>query len=221
MSGRTIWFSQDVARHRRGLMVELQDEFGPVALAVDVVLCSHAKMQNDGGAIREGFAAIAREAGMNGRADEVREFIGRAAAIGWLDDLEVDEDGRRFRCRVSGWRADQDRAGAAFRKQAQRTRADVTTRDVSRQVTECPPTGQDRTGDNPPIPPAGGRTRDRRLFDQQLDDYVASQFPDPRDPDLEPNVRGAVLHGARTHDEVVDYLTRYRPDLLGAERTPA
>lgn len=112
-AGRTMWFSVDVARHRRGLMVELQAEHGPVALAVDVVLCARAKEQNEGGQVREGFAAIARESGAP--VDEVRAFIEAASAIGWLDEFEVDGDGRRFRLRVSGWDADQDAGRAAWR----------------------------------------------------------------------------------------------------------
>jgi hypothetical protein len=148
----------DVARHRRGLMVELQDEFGPVAIAIDTVLCSFAKMQNAGGAIREGFAAVAREAGMARRIDEVRAFMERAAAIGWLDDLQVDVDGRRFNVRISGWKADQERARSAWSKANQRAGHSGTDGDMSTLVPECPPTGQDRTGqEKPPVVPQGGR----------------------------------------------------------------
>lgn len=183
--GRTMWFAQDVARHRRALIVELQDEFGPVALALDNVLCAHAKEQNDGGAIRDGFASLAREAGMAGRADEVRAFVERAAAVGWLDDLNVDPDGRRFTCRVSGWRNDQDRATAAWRKAAQRAKDEAgqtvtdrdkgeTDRDKSRSGPKCPPTAQHSTGQKDTPLPHG--------FEEWLTDHQAITGHKPSPP---------------------------------------
>jgi hypothetical protein len=108
-----MWFAQDVARHRRALLVELKAEHGAVAVAVDTVLEAHAKEQNDEGCIRDGFAAIAQEAGCSKQ--EARAFMEEAAQIGWLDDLVVDEDGRRFTVRVSGWKNDQDAAQSAWR----------------------------------------------------------------------------------------------------------
>lgn len=149
--GRTMWLAQDALRHRRSLMIELKADHGPVAIACDTVLVAHAKLQNDGGAIRDGFATIADEAGCS--KEQARAFIEDAAAIGWLDDLDVDEDGRRFTVRVSGWRADQNKARAAWRKQAQRDRdrpddapkPGVTDRDTPRSVTNGHPTAQHST----------------------------------------------------------------------------
>lgn len=149
-----MWFAQDVARHRRALMVELKAEHGPVAVAVDTVLEAHAKEQNDEGRIRDGFASIAQEAGCSKA--EARAFIEEAAQIGWLDDLEIDEDGRRFTVRMSGWKADQNRGNAAWRKAKQREREEseepcddagpsVTERDESRFVTPPAPTAQHST----------------------------------------------------------------------------
>lgn len=154
--GRTIWLAQDAQRHRRALMIELKQEHGAVAIACDTVICSKAKLQgNERGVIRDGFASIAEEAGC-GR-DEVRAFVAHAAKIGWLDDLEVDEDGRRFNVRVSGWHVDQDKAYAAWRKRGLRSggkNGDMSPNDdpngdqspPGTSVPECPTTGQDRTG---------------------------------------------------------------------------
>ena len=157
-NGRTMWFALDVARHRRSLMVDLQDEFGPAALALDVVLTAHAKEQNQGGEVRDGFSALAREAGMSGQGEVVRAFVERAAEIGWLDDLVVDEDGRRFEARVSGWKNDQDRARASWKKAGQRdAKKDPCLPDsgdgdkggqggdMSPVVPKCPPTAQHST----------------------------------------------------------------------------
>lgn len=121
--GRTSWYARDVARHRRALMVELKADHGPVALAVDDVLCAHAKEQNDAGEVRDGFAAVAQEAGCT--RDQARQFICDAAELGWFDDLEVDQDGRRFRLRISGWAADQGRARGAWRQQRRRERLEA------------------------------------------------------------------------------------------------
>ena len=105
--GRTVWWKCDVARHRRALMVDLIAVHGAVAVACDAVLCAHAAEQRDGGRVRDGYAAIARDAGCT--RDEVVAWVQDAARMGWLDDLQVDEDGLRFRVRVSGWDQDQAR----------------------------------------------------------------------------------------------------------------
>lgn len=144
--GRTTWYARDVARHRRALMVELKADHGPVALAVDDVLCAHAKEQNDAGEVRDGFAAVAQEAGCT--RDQARAFITDAAQLGWFDDLEVDEDGRRFRLRVSGWAADQGRARGAWRQQRRRERLEA-------EPAPEPPTA--------PSPPSGDPLLDEVL----------------------------------------------------------
>lgn len=168
MSGRTSWWAKDAAWHRRELQVELGEEHGPAGPMVLDVLSSWAQEQRAGGQVRGGFRILAREAFI--QPDLAKAVVEDAARIGALDDLEVDEDGRRFTCRVSGFRADQQRGRAAWRKEAQRERdADeaedgtdgangasedralpedhgdaVTDRDTSRAVTERPPPDQTR-----------------------------------------------------------------------------
>jgi hypothetical protein len=193
--GRTMWYSVDVARHRRALMVELKAELGPMALACDAVLCAHAKEQNDGGTIRDGFASLSLEAGVS--REDARTFVEAASKIGWLDDLVIDEDGRRFRCRVSGWVADQEKANAAWRQANARARkkaqesedSDVTDRDESRLVTESHVTAQHSTAQHPLDPPQAGdssqapdrpvgkRGREVDTYRAALSAWAATHFP--------------------------------------------
>lgn len=115
MTGRTTWWAKDAAWHRRELQVELGDEFGAAGPHVLDVLCSWAQEQRGlHGAVRGGFRALAREAFVTvGHAESI---VARAAEIGALDDLQIDDDGRRFSARVSGWSDDQARGRAAWRK---------------------------------------------------------------------------------------------------------
>lgn len=231
--GRTLWLAQDVERHRRALMVELQDTFGPVALAVDVVLCAKAKLQNDpNGAIRDGFASVAREAGMAGRAKDVREFVEGANAIGWLDDLTVDEDGRRFSCRISGWKADQDRAYASWRKRDQRANGDLspnTSRNGDKspngpKLPNCPTTEQNRTEELPPLPPQGGhlnevaperptgnRKSDLTAFDKTFASWTERYFPGCRPRSVLMVVSELRANGGVATPEAVNDFASQRP----------
>lgn len=117
-SGRTTWLPRDAATHDRELIVELGEEFGPAGPYALTVLADLAQQQRDGGRVRAGFRSLARKTFAD--VATVRLVIERAGEIGALDDLEVDEDGRRFKCRISGWKADQDRAKAAWKKAQQR-----------------------------------------------------------------------------------------------------
>lgn len=146
-SGRTTWFAHDVGLHRRGLWVEVGEEFGPGGVCVLHVLCSRAGEQRDGGRVREGFPAIAREAFV-GR-DVARQVVEFAATIGLLDELAIDGDGRRFSARISGWVKDQEKGRAAWRKASQRERdyatndrdepaVGVTSHGCGRSVTPSP-----------------------------------------------------------------------------------
>jgi hypothetical protein len=138
--GRTSWWPKDAAWHRRELIVELGTEHGPAGPCVMDVLSSWAQEQRAGGAVRGGFLILAREAFVSREAAQA--VVEHAGRIGALDDVEVDDDGRRFACRVSGWQADQDSGRAAFRKAAERARRgrdmsqpDPPDRDESRSVT--------------------------------------------------------------------------------------
>lgn len=162
-AGRTSWWSKDAAYYTRERVVELGEEFGPAGPIVLDWLCCEAKAQNDGGRLLTGFRALSRGAFLNDL-DLARRIVQHAAEIGALDDLELHPDGRRFTCRVSGWRHDQQAAQAGAR-QARKRRHDaaentetpenkpnehcVTKRDMSRTVTQVSetvtPTGQDRT----------------------------------------------------------------------------
>lgn len=113
-AGRTFWYSEDSAYVQRGRIVALGEEFGAAVLAVMMVLRGEAKQQNDGGCVLSATSTISRN-GFIGDRDLVRRVIERAGELGELDDLEWLEDGLRFRCRISGWSADQEKAATARR----------------------------------------------------------------------------------------------------------
>lgn len=205
--GRTTWYAEDAAWHRRELIVELGEEFGPGGVTVMKVLRAWAQEQrsNGGGQIRNGFRSLAREAFVT--VPDAKSVVEHAADIGALDDLEIDPDGRRFTCRVSGWTADQERGRAAFRKEKQRSQSqtDDPNRDKSRLVT--PSTQPNQTIEVPPsIPPLrGGRQRDK---DARRDwvKSLASRWPETADR-AEGLIWQAVQAGAQTVDEVQSYVT--------------
>lgn len=145
-AGRTSWWPCDASEHDRELVVELGDEFGPAAHAVTRVLKDLAQQQRDGGQVRTGFRVVAAKCHLAVGSDAAsaralaRAIVERAGAIGWADDLVIDDDGRRFTCRVSGWDADQARGREAIKKANQRAAA--------------PPKGHvPGDGDTPPGPP--------------------------------------------------------------------
>lgn len=119
--GRTLWWGKDTAWHRRELIVELGEEYGPGGPMVMDVLCAAAKDQRAGGRVKHGFRAVARECFVT--TDEARAIIAMAAEIGALDDLQIDGDGRRFTARVSGFKDDQDLVAAAVRQKRARDKA--------------------------------------------------------------------------------------------------
>lgn len=122
MNGRTTWWPKDAAWHRRERQVQIGLELGADALHVLDVISSWAQEQRTAeGYVRGGFMALAHEAFVD--VDRVRKIVGFATSIGALDDLELDRDGRRFTCRVSGWEADTRRGIEAIRKAEQRAQA--------------------------------------------------------------------------------------------------
>lgn len=129
----------DCRYHARELVIELGDEFGPAALAVLDVLKAESKLQlgtDHAGIVRLGFGMVSRDS-FTRDVPLVRTLIERAGEIGVLDDLNVDDDGRRFSFRLSGWAADQRTGAAAKRKADQRARE----RDNGEEVTP----GRDNT----------------------------------------------------------------------------
>jgi hypothetical protein len=175
-AGRTSWWGKDAAWHRRELIVELGEEFGAEGPNVMDVLSSWAQEQREAGAVRGGFRTLARESFVT--VSHAESIVSRAAEIGALDDLEIDADGRRFTCRVSGWKADQDRARAAVRQAAKRNQADEDSKTEDAVVTAChgesrsvtPSALPDHIEKNPPTPQGesagepGDSMAARRLF---------------------------------------------------------
>jgi hypothetical protein len=156
--GLTYWWMKDSAWWRREYLVELGDEFGPAGPAVVDWLACEAKAQNDGGRVKAGFRATARGTFITDPG-EAAVIVGRAAELGALDDLEVMPDGRRFTCRVSGWRNDQERAQAAERNRRYRDRH-APSRTVTRDAKSENGTrkGKDSTGEV--LPTGGGQGED-------------------------------------------------------------
>ena len=193
-TGRTYWWAKDSAWWRRERIVELGEEFGADGPAVIDWLCCEAKAQNDGGRVKTGVRSISRGSFVD--PVTVGHVVSRSVTLGLLDDYEPASG--RFVCRISGWKADQERALATSRKAAERERKAQETRDSepvvtvshgqSRSVTECPPTGQDRTEEqNPPNPPGGTdeaphkpggkRGRDLDAYWQQMNAWAEQHFP--------------------------------------------
>lgn len=123
--GRTTWSPRDAATHDRELVVELGEEFGPAGPYVHTVLCDLAQQQRDGGSVRSGLRSLARKTFTDPAL--VRRIVEYAGEIGALDDLEIDEDGRRFTCRISGWDADQRRGRDAWKKHDKRHQTEGDT----------------------------------------------------------------------------------------------
>lgn len=227
-SGRTTWYPEDGALHRRELVVELGEEHGGGAVNVYRTLRDNAQEQRDpDGAVLTGYRSLARAAHVT--VDECRRFVTAAGELGLLDELVTREDGRRFTCRISGWSADQERGRAAVRKQDQRRRADThaesapavsSERDESRDVTEKPPPNQTKPKKkNPPNPPEGGRERDRAEYEKELEVWAQENGLDRLDFAA---VRGAVtiLRFRRlevTAETVADYLDNGAPWLREEE----
>lgn len=155
-AGRTYWWAKDAAWIDRDAIVELGETHGPAGPLVLDVLSGMAKLENHAGNVFTGYRALARKCFIT--AELAEQIVHHAAQIGAIDDLDVDADGRRFRCRVSGWQADQRKGRAADRDAVRRERGteadDVTEHDAethasSRTLTHphAPVgTGQDRTG---------------------------------------------------------------------------
>lgn len=167
MSGRTSWYPTDAAEADRELNVELGDEFGPggpLVMRLMKDLAGQQDLRGDG-QVRTGFRVLAKKCHIE--RDRCRQIIERAAEIGALDDLQIDGDGRRFTCRVSGWKADFNRGKSTLKKGDQRANqggddpppagdeeADPspTAEDVSPAPGDVSPesraTGHDRTDDD-------------------------------------------------------------------------
>jgi hypothetical protein len=217
MTGRTTWWAKDAAWNRRENVVELGEQYGPGGVTVLDVLSCWGQEQRDGGRVRGGWRTLAREAFV--QVDDARAIVEHAERIGALDDLQVDEDGRRFSVRVSGWKSDQERGRSAFRKAASRddgpsgTDPDApgrpgTDQDLSRSVPASAQPDQNKSSSSP-LPPKGAdagsneeddeaepssRRRSRRVDPSQLPD----DFPD----DLLPAIAAVLpvlrrVHGMR------------------------
>lgn len=180
MTGRTTWWAKDAAWLRRELIVELGEEFGAAGPLVMDALSSWAQEQRAGGTVRGGFRTLARETFVTPCSAE--SIVSRAAAIGALDDLELDADGRRFVCRVSGWKADSVRGRAAIRMAEMRADAgetpdpddedspeqDLTDRDLLRPVTPSALPDQTIEEENNNVSPARLDEARQRIQGEQI-----------------------------------------------------
>jgi hypothetical protein len=211
-TGRTVWLAKDAAWWRRARIIELGEEFGSDGPAVIDWLSCEAKAQNDGGWVKTGQRAVSRGCFVD--PVTVGRVLSTAVTLGLLDEFK--SSGSVFTCRISGWKDDQEKVLAAARKAAQRARAadetpakpakdnagqDETQRDESRSVPPRPEkslTGQDRTVEEPPLPPQGGRARDLRVYEQELGAWV-----DDRLPGATPSVVGALASFLRRDGEPV------------------
>ena len=132
--GRTYWWACDAAWYDRERVADLTLMFGPTGAASLHWLCCHAKMLNDGGAVKTGYSAVTK--GIGGVLADVTSAVRYAAEIGALDDFQ--EDGKRFACRISGWENDQSKGGKAMQN-ARAHAAKVSRYSVPIQY----PSGQD------------------------------------------------------------------------------
>jgi hypothetical protein len=152
VSGRTTWLAKDAAWHRRGYVVELGEEHGPAGpLVLDYLACeakAQGPVKGHDGSVKAGYAAVARACFIT--ADQARAIVATAAEVGALDDL--DDAGRTFTCRISGWTEDVEKPLAATRRATQRAAGDIgrheaTDEQVSPDVAKCPPTGEGQEKD--------------------------------------------------------------------------
>lgn len=175
--GRTSWWAKDAAWWRREPVVELLEEVGLAGPCVVDWLACEAKAQNAGGVVKAGERTIARALGID--LVTVGHALSHAVTVGLLDDME--RDGRTFTCRISGWRSEQERAGAATRKAREREKT-ASSHGESRPVTAGHKMShkQDKTVHNnyPPNPPAGGRQRDIAEYEQALAFWTQSVVPE-------------------------------------------
>lgn len=166
MTGRTIWLAKDIAWWRREWIVALGEEFGADGPAVIDWLECEAKAQNAGGYVKAGPRTISRGTFVD--AVTVGHVVSRAVTLGLLEDYFESEG--RFTCRISGWKADQERALATSRKAKSRGGQSVNTGDQasvvtvghaeSRSVTECHPTEEKRTEETASTKQSSRRDRD-------------------------------------------------------------
>ncbi|MEH3055568.1 MAG: hypothetical protein PGN13_16445 [Patulibacter minatonensis] len=152
--GRTTWWAHDAALHRREYNVELAEEFGPAGPHVHHVLRCWAQEQGSTGEVRGGFRALAREAFVDH--EQSRKIVEAAATFKAIDDLLIEEDGRRFQCRISGWKAEQERGRAALRQ------ADKRARDAE-------------TAGAPPLASHGGRDESPPVTSSALPDQTVDR----------------------------------------------
>src|SRR4051812_42308069 len=100
--GRTTWWPCDAAEHDRELIVEMGEEYGAAGPYLLRVMKDLAQQQRDSGRVRTGFRVLRTKCFVKST-EEARAIVEFGAQIGLLDDLDIDDDGRRFVCRISGW----------------------------------------------------------------------------------------------------------------------
>lgn len=129
-SGRTLgWWPKDSGWYRRERQAALAWEFGPLGVAVLDWLATEAASQDgyEDGSVKAGYHAVAIGIGARepDSVERVRDAVRRCETLGALENVE--EDGTRFSCRISGWRADRERALRQLRNARYRTGVDPLT----------------------------------------------------------------------------------------------
>jgi hypothetical protein len=205
--GRTTWRAKPCGWRDRERVVALGEEFGPAGPLILDLLEELAKEQRANGAVRTGLRSLARGAflprGTDG-AQLARSILEFAETIHALDDLAIADDAdMTVTCRVSGFAADQGKGYEAVRKGQQRAAGHIETPpdnvpgspdardngaacpDGGDTVPVSPPTGQDRTGEEPPPVAASGdlpvsidKARDR--LKAEVVDRVWTAYVDTR-----------------------------------------
>lgn len=174
MSGRTVWLAKDADWHLREWLVDLGEEFGsPGPLIIDWLECA-AKRQNNSGRVKAGVKALAR--GVYCDVVTVRDVLSRSVTLGLLTDFE--ETSGLFKCVISWWQADQEKALHADRQQRYRERLQEKAEpsDGSRRsVTKVTSRGQDRREQGGTVvPPTSGQVDLPADFPDELRPHLAA-----------------------------------------------
>jgi hypothetical protein len=209
-SGRTIWWPKDTAWWRREWIVELGEEFGAAGPAIIDWLSCEAKLQDNGGAVKSGVKSVARGTFVD--VVTVGHVLSRAVALGQLEDFE-ERDGR-FECRISGWKADNERGTATLRKRQQRDRQGAASGLLEPNL----PPGQPETGrDLSRDVPSGPLRVEERREGQQTSSIDPGRVARSVDQDALPDTLEASLHPCA--GRVLDVLVRVQAERGGAKPT--
>lgn len=151
MTGVTTWWAKDSGWWRRERVVALGLEFGAAGPAVLDWLTCEADAQRDSGRVKAGYRAIAHGAFVP--VDDVRPIVSACVRLCLLDEFRsVDgADGDVFVCRISGWKADQDRVHDRMRKRAERAAREAVRTETPANREKNASAASGRTGTGPGV----------------------------------------------------------------------